>query len=112
MSALSALRTKAADKYPSYDMDLEDGQSPAVLKNIMFLDKEELQLFSASQKRLKDDDENDDLEATRAELISLIAGVSSDKARVAEKLEAEALAVIVLVFEEYAGSLSEDATKS
>lgn len=112
MSALSALRTKAAAKYPSYELDLEDGQSPAILKNIMFLDKDELTLFSASQKRLKEDDENDDLEATRSELISLIAGVSSDKARVAEKLEVEPLAVVVAVFEEYAASASEDATKS
>jgi hypothetical protein len=112
MSALSALRAKSAEKYPGYELDLEDGQGPVQLKSIMDLDKEEIRLFSASQKRLTASDENDDLEGSRAEFISLLAGVSSDKVRVSNALEAEALGVLMVLFEEYSGSISADASKS
>lgn len=112
MSALSALRVKSAEKYPGYELDLEDGQGPVQLKSIMDLDKDEITLFSASQKRLTASDENEDLEGSREEFISLLAGVSSDKARVAAALEGEALGVLMVLFDEYRDSISPDASKS
>ena len=107
MTALSALRTKAAEKYKPYELDFEDGQGPAHLKSIMDLTKEELAQFNVSQKRLSSMDESEDLEGLREEFVSALAGVADDKARVAEGLASESLGVLTVIFEEYAGSLAE-----
>lgn len=109
MTALSALRSKAAEKFKPYELDFEDGQAPAQLKSIMDLSKEELAQFNASQKRLTAMDESEDLEGLREEFVSALSGVSDDKARVAEGLGSESLGVLTVIFEEYAGSLAEGA---
>lgn len=113
MTSRSELRALAAAKYPDYKLDLEDGQPEVSLKSIMDLDSDELRQFNESQKRLTSSDESDDLLLTREEFISLLAGVSSDKARTAASLEGETLGYLTILFEQYSTSLkAEEATKS
>lgn len=110
MTALSALRAKAISKYPAYELVLDD-ETVVQLKSVMVLDDEELVQFTNSQKKLTTLDEADDSAGLKAEFVSLLAGVSSDRARTAEALDREGLGVLALILEEYVGSLSEG-TKS
>lgn len=105
MSALSALRAKAAVKYPAYQLDLENG-SLVTLKSVMSLDKAALKAFSESQKRLAEVDESEDLEELRQEFITVLAQVSNDPQAVKAGLDNEELGVITVIFEEYTESLN------
>jgi hypothetical protein len=110
MTALAALRAKAAEKYKPYPIEFDDGTS-VTLQSILELSKDDLAAFNASSKRLSALEEDQDLDVLREEFISILAGVSSDKALTASKLEAEGLGTLTVIFEDYAGSLSEG-TKS
>lgn len=112
MTALSAFRKKAAEKHVGFPLDFDSGVS-VELKSILMLDEEELRLFNASTKRLgaMDEDEEGDLEELRQEFITTLAGVSSDKAATVAGLAHEPLGVLTVIFEDYAGALS-DGTKS
>lgn len=108
MTALATLRAKAAEKYKPYPIEFEDGTS-VFLQSILDLPKDDLSAFNAGSKRLAALDDEEDLNALRDEFISLLSGVSSDKALTASKLDAESLGVLTVIFEEYAGALSEGA---
>jgi ABC-type Mn2+/Zn2+ transport system ATPase subunit len=111
MTALSAFRTKAAEKHVAFPIDLDEGET-VTLKSILMLDEVELKLFNESTKRLAAMDEDEsDLEELREEFISTLSGVSSDKAKLAQALAKEPLGVLTVIFEDYAGALS-DGTKS
>jgi hypothetical protein len=111
VTALSALREKAAARYPDYILELDEGYQ-VTLKSVMTLDDEELRFFNTSQKKLAELDQSDDkgeVENLKAEMVNLLSGVSSDRARTAEILNGESIGTLSILFEEYAGSLSEGA---
>jgi len=110
MTALSVLRARALEKYAPYQLELDDG-SIVELKSVMVLSDEELKQFTSSQKNLNTFDDEDDSFGVKSEFVSLISGVSSDRARTAEALDRESLGVLTLILEDYVGSLSEG-TKS
>lgn len=110
MTAFSAIQAKAADLYPSFPIDFEDGTT-ITLKSMMELDDVELKLFSESQKKLSELDESDDISSMREEFISILCGVSDNKTRLAEILKVQNLGVLTTLFKEYAGALKEG-TKS
>lgn len=110
MTALSALRAKAATKYPSFELEL-DGGFTVTLKSLMLLDDAELKQFNDSQKKLVAMDEEDDVEASKAVFVDILSGISSDRAATSEALDREPLGVLALLFEEYAAA-SGDASKS
>lgn len=105
MSALSALRIKAAEKYPAYSLDLENG-TIVTLKSIMDLDDAALDTFSESQKRLTSLEDSDDLTELRTEFVDVLALVSDNPAAVQAALMHETLGVITVVFQEYTESLN------
>jgi hypothetical protein len=108
MTALATLRAKAAEKYKPYSIEFEDGTA-TLLQSILALGKDDLTAFNAGSKRLASLDDEEDLNALRDEFISLLSGVSEDKAATAAHLGNESLAVLTVIFEEYAGALSEGA---
>lgn len=108
MTALSELRTRAAEKFPGLPLEFDDGTS-AVLKSLMSLSKDELKKFDASQKRLaaletEKDAGVDVLEKTRVELVDCLVSVADDKNSARRGLSNEALDVLSVVFEEYSGT--------
>jgi hypothetical protein len=108
MTALSAFRTKAAEKHKAFPLEFENGQA-VELKSILMLSELELKQFNDSTKRLSALDDEDDLEELRQEFISTLSGVSSDKAITAEGLAHEPIGVLTVIFEDYAGALSDGA---
>lgn len=110
MTALSAIEEKASELYPSYPLEIGDGTT-ITLKSMMDLDDTELKLFNASQKRLTAMDESEDVEKLKEEFVSILAGVSDDKARLTEILSGKTLGVLTVLFKDYAGAL-EEGTKS
>jgi hypothetical protein len=107
MTALSAFRTKAAEKNKAFPIEFET--TSVFLKSILMLDETELKQFNDSTKRLAALDEEDDLEKLRQEFISTLSGVSSDKALTAAELAHEPIGVLTAIFEDYAGALSDGA---
>ena len=109
MTALSAFRTKAAEKHTAFPIELDSGESIS-LKSILMLDEVELKQFNDSTRRLAALDEaENDLEGLRQEFISTLAGVSSDKAKLADGLKDLPIGVLTVIFEDYAGALSDGA---
>lgn len=110
MSTLSAIRAKAAEKYPAYTLDLENGVT-VTLKSIMDLTDYALESFSESQKRLASLEEADDLGLLKAEFVKVLADVSDNPTAVHSILDRETLGIITTIFTEYTESLN-DAAKS
>lgn len=110
MIALAALRKKADEQYPGIEMELEDGKS-VTFRSVMSLSDTEMDQFTQSHKKLATLDEGDDLVALKQELVSILAGVSTDKALTAKCLDKESFGTLMLIFREY-GSTTSDASKS
>lgn len=108
MTAIAELRKRAADKYPGFPIEFDNGTS-TVLKSLLSLSKEELKKFDASQKRLAalEEDKTEGvevLEKTRAELVDCLVSVATDKATARKGLAEEGLDLLSVVFEEYSGT--------
>jgi hypothetical protein len=110
MTALSAIRKKAREEYPGFELEFDSGQT-VTLKSFMDLDDIEFKQFNASQKKLSQLDESEDLENLKEEFVNLLAGVSTDKALTAVELDKESMGTLSILFRDYATSV-QDAAKS
>ena len=105
MSTASAIRAKAAAKYPAYPIDFEDGAS-IVLRSVMELSDNELKDFTQSSKDLSKADESDDVSELKTQFVETLAKVSDNPKMAASKLSGESLGFLTVVFTEYAEGLS------
>lgn len=110
MIALKALRQKALDNYPGFDLELDSGDV-VTFRSFMALDDDELKDFNTSQKRLSAMDDAEDIEALKAEFVTILAGVTNDKAKVAKALDKESFGTLSFLFKEYSKT-ARDAGKS
>lgn len=108
MASIAEYKARTEAKHPPFPIELDE-TTLVTLKSIMLLDKDELSLFNASQKKLAKMDEDEDLENMRSEFVSILAGVSSDKAVLAKALDVLPIGVLTEIFTDYASSLKEGA---
>lgn len=112
MTAIAELRKKAAEKFDGFVLDFENGDSVR-LKSLLALNEKEFDAFTKAQADLTDTDEAEDtdVDAVRARFVDCLVAVADDKRRARKNLTGESIAFLMVVFEEYAGTLN-DAAKS
>lgn len=111
MTAIAELRKKAAEKFDGFVVEFENGDSVR-FKSLLALNEKEYSEFEAAQKSLTSLDEKDaEVPAVRTQFINCMVSVAEDKRRARKNLTGESIAFLMVIFEEYAGSLA-DAAKS
>lgn len=104
MTAISALRAKAAEKFGGYPVEFDSGKSVR-LKSLMELNEAELAAFHKAQTALvserKDSEDFAVLEEVRREFAACLITVADDKALASKELGKESLGVLMAVFEAY-----------
>lgn len=109
MTAIADLRAKAAAKYPSFPIELDEGT--VVLTGIMSLTDAQLASFTEAQNELTKADEGTDMAKLKESFLDLFEGVADNPELARTELAKEDLGVLSVILEEYAGALSEG-TKS
>lgn len=117
MTALSQYYDRVRKENPGLDLAFDDGQS-VNLKPVALLSDDETRMLRRSIRNLaafdQADDAGEEVDPTqvRDELVSLLAGVSTDRVLTANELSKCPLGVLMAIFQDWTGAGSEDATKS
>lgn len=110
MTALSAYRDRARSKYPSIEVELEDGFQVRFV-SLMECNDQQIADFETAQKLMAERDEAEDFAGLRTVLVEMLASVSSAPDRVRASLGTESLGTVVTLFEDFQANLP-DAAKS
>jgi hypothetical protein len=103
MTAISALRAEAREKYPDFPLDFEDG-TVVVLRSSLRLDEEELQAFSDAHKELLERDGNDDYAGLKRQFVEVLSLVATDPDIARSYLAKEDLATLTGVMKAYSNT--------
>lgn len=112
MTAIAELRKLAAEKFDGYTLEFENGDVVR-LKSLLGMSEKETEAFNKAQKTLTDLDEDEEAEvdSVRAQFVDCLVAVAEDKRKARKNFSGESIAFLMVVFEEYVGTLNE-ATKS
>lgn len=111
MTAIAELRKKAAEKFDGYTIEFENGDVVR-LKSLLGMSEKETDAFNKAQKALTElDEEETEVDSVRSQFVDCLVAVSEDKRKARKNFAGESIAFLMVVFEEYVGTLNE-ATKS
>jgi len=112
MVALSAYYDRVRKENPGLELEFDNGDT-TILRPIALLNDVETRQLRTSYKTLeaydsREDEASVDPADVRSEIVNLLAGVSTDKARTAAELDRLPLGVLMKIFEDWGGKEKDD----